>query len=89
MGHFLSAVILVVFIMLFTGDLMMFYTLHACVCVLTQLHTGVCCLCVSQLFVQRSASMVAVCLLIPACVSPDGADWTALVVSALYSQTPH
>lgn len=41
MGHFLSAVILVVFIMLFIGGLMMFYTLfiYVCVCVLTQLYT--------------------------------------------------
>lgn len=33
MGHFLSAVILVVFIMLFIGSLMMFYTLLVCLCV--------------------------------------------------------
>lgn len=33
MGHFLSAVILAVFIMLFIGGLMMFYTLLMCVCV--------------------------------------------------------
>lgn len=44
-------------------------------------------LCVSQLCVQRSVSMAAACLLIPASVNPDGGDWTALVVSALNSET--
>ena len=38
MAHFLSAVILVLFIMLFIGGLMMFYTVCVCVCV---------CLCVT------------------------------------------
>lgn len=33
MGHFLSAVILVLFIMLFISALMMVYTLRVCVCV--------------------------------------------------------
>lgn len=32
MGHFLSAVILVVFIMLFIGSLMTVYTVRACMC---------------------------------------------------------
>lgn len=44
-------------------------------------------LCVSQLCVQKSVSMVAVCLPIHASVSLDGADWTAPVVSTLSSKT--
>ena len=66
-----------------------------CVCVsvcdvLTQLYTSLMrdCLSVSQLSVQRSASMAAACLLIHASVSPDGADWTAPVVSELYPSKP-
>lgn len=39
--------------------------------------------CVSQLCARRNVSTAAVCLRIHASASPDGADWTAPVVSAL------
>lgn len=84
MGHFRSAVVSVLFIMLFIGALMMLYTLHVCMNSI-MLHTHRDHLYVSQLCVQRSVSMAAVCLLTPASVSPDGVDWTVRVVSALNS----
>lgn len=56
-------------------------------CVLTQLKIALMreLLCVSQLCVQRSVSMVVVCLRIHASASLDGVDWTAPVVSTLSS----
>lgn len=69
MGHFPSAVILVVFIMLFIGGLMVFHTLLVCVCelvcVLMQLETALMreCLCVSALCTEECVH--------GRCVSPD------------------
>lgn len=84
MGHFLSAVISVVFVMLFIGGLMMFYTLFVCVNAIMNCTDEGTSVCVSQLCARRSVSTVAACLPILASASLDGAAWTAPVVSALH-----
>lgn len=89
MGHFPPAVISVLFVMLFIGALIMFYTRR--VWALTRLRaalTGNVSVCYSQLCAQRSVSTAAVCLQTRASVSRDGGDWTAPVVSALQLLQP-